>query len=277
MIVARFGGSPSSWAAAYQFPTTLMEDSWEIVRRPPIQQVGGAGGVFDYFSTTVAPPQYIVVHKKFALTAASSSAIDDARDTLVAATIKLGNDNLWWMDRDTSTTYWAHAKCTSFDCSESYQEKGRWLKKVELEFMCNEGLWYGGNIKTYTDTGISGSPSAHTVGTNAGNYPAMVIAGVTARGSTATGTTKINCQLASPGTISCDLTATIAQDSGFGVNSFTYSATNGAADAYANFAMSGPTRLCWLWLDPGSNIMNFTISSTTYDVGVSWYDTYVAI
>lgn len=274
MIVARFGGQ--NFAAAYEFPLSLVTDDWQGTRPPVVQKVSATAGVFDPFGGTNFPVAPVLVKKSFALVASSSSAIDDARDTLKAATyVHTTNDRLWFLDRDGSTKYWCYGKCVRFKASETYKEKGRFLKKVNLDFFCREGLWYGDTTQTYTDTGVSGISSFSL--TNSGNYPALVACAITARGSGATDITVDN-QSAVIGTIGVQFIGTVAINTAYGFSSTTYAAATAAGDAYANQTLTGNTsRVCWFWLEPGANTVVTESDSTTYDTSIIWEHTYVMV
>ena len=172
MRMTRFG---DAYGSAYTFTDVLMEDSWGSTRPPIAQAVSGASGVFDFYGANNFPISPVTATKKFALTATTSALIEDALITLRAATIAADRSKLWWLDRDEATVYWSWAKCVALNDADSYKEKGRWLKVVELTFFMSEGLWYGDTEQSWSETMVI---PASTVGravtglTNDGNVNA---------------------------------------------------------------------------------------------------------
>lgn len=269
MKIARFG---DTWAAAYAFGDRLMIDDWECTRLPVATQAAGAAGAFDFFGAYGSPPGPIIVNKKFTLNAATSAAIDDARDTLVDSVVSDDRSYLWLLDRDASTTYWTPAKCTRFKAGESAQEQGRWLKAIELEFFCPDGVWYGATDGSVSDV-MSNLPGAIAV-TNNGNYPALV------NFTVAAGVDNMNCIIrgSGGGAVASYWTwdGTVGATTGLVVNARTYECTNDGADDYAHLTV-GTGQVAWLWIPPGTYEIVTTDSSYIPDPAItaSWHHTYL--
>ena len=174
MRIARFG---DGWGGAYEFGLALMVDSWQSARPPKAAPVGGADGVFDFYGSDNFPVSPVTTTKKFAITAASSAAIEDALMLLRAATIAAGRSKLWWVDRDGVTTFWQWAKCTKLKTADSYANKGRWLMPVEATFYCSEGVWYSATQQQWSDAIVVPTSTVGTTVTgltNAGNVAALL-------------------------------------------------------------------------------------------------------
>lgn len=174
----RMTGFGDSYDSAYTFGLALMEDSWGSTRSNPLQPVSGADGAFRYYGKKSSPIMPVTAVKKFALTSSVSSAdIEDQLMELRAATIAKSYSILWWLDRDGSTVYWNYAECTGLKDADTYKEKGRWMKKVELTFQIESGVWYGQTQQSWSNTMVI---PASTVGraatglTNDGNVNAML-------------------------------------------------------------------------------------------------------
>jgi len=167
MIVERFG---DSYSTAYTFPKNKAVDRWGSTRPPLTTLVSGANGAFSFTGVNPYPIAPLTITKSFSLIAATSAAIDDARDSLIAATIAQPQGTLWLLDRDGTTTYRAYAQCVGVTAAESYQEGGKWVKDAEVSFQLNEGIFYSGatvvsdiqdhgTINTAQDTGFGGVQS----------------------------------------------------------------------------------------------------------------------
>lgn len=278
MKIARFGDD--TWAGSYVFGNALMEDTWASARPVLGAQAGGAGGVFDFHGSTSSPPVPLVARKKFALTAATSSAIEDALDTLRAWTIVKSNSRLtdlsrlWFLDRDGSTRYWMQAKCTKLNASESYRERGRWMKVVDVEFYCQEGLWYGESEQGYNSGLVTGELIDSI--TNAGNYLALVRILVEVDATSPAAMT--NCILINDlNGADWTFAGTVAIGDKLIVNANDYTVTNNLVAAYSDLTI-GTGQLAWWYLNEVvSNQFRATPTPLTvkHHVSAEWHNTYV--
>lgn len=273
MRIARFG---DTYAAGYVFGDALMEDEWQSTRPAVIVQTGGAAGAYDFYGSDNFPPAPVVARKKFALTAASSALLEDALITLRAATIAAERSKLWWLDRDGSTKYWSWAKCTLLKAVDTYQERGRWLKKVDIEFTCPEGLWYA-----ETD----GSAVGGVAVTNNGNVNALVKFTATCTVATLTFSTDmlLTIRVTSGGDIVNEVeiatdTRSLDADETITLNSRSYRVLYASADDYTNLTI-GSGQVAWLWIPSGTY---WVAAAASYDGGAgvmtynwSWRHTYI--
>lgn len=275
MIVSGFGAVYNT----YVFGLTRMEDSWKSVRSPVAQRVSGVAGAFDFFNSDGYPVSPVAVHKRFHLTATSAATLEDAMNTLRAATIVRGSGyasltKLWFLDRDLSTYLWISAKCTGLNTAESYREKGRWLKRVDLDFYCPEGLWYG---DTEIITNVTGTLPPLLQPENEGNHPAFLYVKVELSAGSWTSLAVNN----STNPHECDWT--YADAGGFDkviVNPTTYDVSAELASVpttnpYKNLTVG--SNLPWLWIGPGVNNINFAkVGAGTHSLTyILWKHTYI--
>lgn len=277
MRIARFG---DTYAGGYVFSTALMADSWQSMRPPIAQAVSGASGVFDYYGTNNYPIAAVMANKKFAITGTSSADLEDSLITLRAATIAADRSKLWWLDRDDSTNYWAWAKCTRLKTADTYKERGRWVKLVDIGFYMPEGVWYGATENSDSDS--IPAAASNRILTNSGNYNSLVQVTMTLGTTGGTWNGVINLTVGNIGwkyeTVSTNPLI---------VDARTYIVTEGGADGYSEFSYNDGTlpwipnaptvnQVAWLWMQPGSNTMRmYTVSGTGATVQFDWWDTYV--
>ena len=286
MRIARFG---DAYATAYTFSATLMDDSWQSMRPPIMQDVSGANGVFDYYGSNNYPINPVVASKKFAITGTSSADLEDSLITLRAATIATDRSKLWWLDRDNSTYYWAWAKCTRLNTSDTYKESGRWVKNVDIEFYMTEGVWYGAVENSESGTWTITHPSDTEIVevTNSGNIPALVAITLTPSGLAINPVgAQIRDGVSGTPYSQWQFNAAVTTGHVFICNARTYVCLNHAIDAYTSLDVGDATligsddidQVAWLWIPSGTH--NCYLKCETADdgsasFGIKWWDTYV--
>jgi len=288
MRIARFG---DTYAAAYTFGAALMDDNWQSDRPPVAQAVSGASGAFDYYGSNNYPIMPVTANKKFAITGTSSADLEDSLITLRAATIATDRSKLWWLDRDDSTKYWSWAKCTRLRAVDTYKEKGRWVKLVDIDFYMPEGIWYGETQNTENDSisiGGAYTGDATIAVTNSGNISALVyitlqpanVGMIQAAARVKTGATAVS---------QWNFTGGVSDGTYLVVDARTYICTNASADAYSGLAVGDATlidatdvdQVAWLWIPTGSYDLYIKVEgdtggsteSVTYTI--YWWHTYV--
>lgn len=279
MRIARFG---DTYAGGYVFSTALMADSWQSMRPPIAQAVSGASGFFDYYGTNNYPIAPVVASKKFGITGTSSADLEDSLITLRAATIATDRSKLWWLDRDNSTNYWAWAKCTRLKASDSYKERGRWVKNVDISFYMPEGIWYGASQNSDTFTFSGGTFADESISTS-GNLPALPTCTVTPSGANAT-TILVNIvDLSIAANISVwKFTDTVNDGDDLVVNAADYICTNNAVDAYSGLSIgydahnSFDPQIVFMHFSGVASTMNGTLTGANAgSCAVTWWDRYV--
>jgi len=289
MRIARIG---ATYASAYEFSTTLMDDSWSSSRPPVAQKVSGADGVFDYYGELGFPLAPVTATKKFAIVGTSAADLEDSLNTLRLNTITYFKNlqKLWWLDRDETTKYWSWAKTISLNTADSYKDKGRWLKPVTVQFYMPEGVWYAETVSTTTFGPITGPSSGFASTTYIGNYYAAVKATVNA--SNKVEAVSVQVSMSTGPTFSRTVTfddtggAGIAAGEELEIDSASFSALNDAAgtpfDAYDKISL--PTgQVTWLYFPPAiqPSALNAFVgasgitSGATLTIDFEWYNTYV--
>lgn len=270
MRIERFG---DTYSTAYTFDTYLMRDRWESSRPPIIQRVSGAGGAFDYYGSNNFPIAPFDARKRFAISASSEADIEDELDALRNNTIAAGRSNLWWLDRDGSTTYWTYAKCTELNTSDTYREKGKWLKNVDIEFECPEGVWYSSSAYSVCSWSVTPASEELTLSPS-GNIATGIRFSFIPDDGTMTAIT------ANANSVGWTFSGAVAQGDVLIVDSDLYVVTNNAADAYSDLAVTASNTL-WLALaqDSGGeltiDLSGITGTATTITASAFYWDTYV--
>lgn len=241
MIIAGFG---STWAGAYQFPSSDMADEWSQQRPVVSQRVNGLDGEFDHWGDEPFPLANATVTKRFALTGTAWADIETALTTLRAALQASTVENkLWALQRD-GTYRWAWAKV---DRVSAPDRVGQILHcPVEIVFSLREGLWYSESAHsdaftttgthTLTNNGKVRAPVKVTIAPAGANIVAFAVA-ATGQGWAWAGV------LSSPHSL-------IVDAGGF-------SCLNNGTDEFDLLTITDPFTF-WLYADPGTTTITIT-------------------
>jgi len=274
VIIARYG---ATWVSSYTFGTYQAADNWQAQLLPVTQQVGGAGGVFDFFGDEQYPPAPLSVTKAFTVRGSDYNDVDDEIDAARAWTLGYPSSyepKLFAHNRGdgatAATRIYTPAKCIAFKANEM---TGKYLtQRVEIKFYCPDGLWYGETEQLYDHTFSSGA-NTFTL-TNAGNYPALVNVWITPYTTNMTSCKVENLTYGGGANPEWTFTGTVLPSVTLRVNACTYHCANGFVEAYADLTL-GTGQIPWLWLWPGNNSIRVTANPTSYRVYAYWNDTYL--
>lgn len=207
------------------------------------------------------PEDYTITRSRSGYT-----VLDTVIDRLRLATIAVGKSKLWGEMRD-GTSIWCWAKCITLNVSSGISD--RLSTPVELEFFCQDGLWYGATAHEFVADGTTNNYNA----TQSGNYPAAVtVDAVNTSGSMSnvamwTGALRLNW--IGTATVGQHLIVTSRPNSVKvnGVGDFAGVTYYNGANDYDPWLTVNPTGTTYLQTGDGG----VTFTSVTF----TWYDTYL--
>ena len=254
----------------FEFPRAMMEDSWSTSRPAQTMRVAGAWGGYSLLGDSGYPLVPLTVKKSFLIVEDTSAEIDDSLIAWRGRTIAWQQDELKlvWKARGENATYWQYGHCTKFSAGESVRERGRWAKKVQIEFIVPSGFWYG---PSYTanpdawkyDNTITNSTNFGAVST--GNVPMPLKFTFTPTTGDITfdvGTSLVISSSVNGTLCSLDVGGrTLANGQSIVIDAMTYSVTFAGSDDYDNLT---PESLVWLYADNRtSDTITFSFSTSS--------------
>ncbi len=260
MIVSGYG---STWAGAYQFPSSAMADEWSHERAVISQRVNGLPGEFDHSGDDAFPVQAITVTKRFTITSTTWAGVETELELLRTALASAVETKLWATQRDGSHR-WAWAKVDRLSAPDRV---GQILHcPVEIVFSLREGLWYGETINSEVLT----STGAHVL-TNDGDTRAIVKVTVIPAGYVMLGfgVTATGQGWAWVGSLAATKSLII--------DAAAYAATNDGADVFDQVTPVDAFDF-WLYLEPGDNTLTITKNQNvlgTFSATFEYWDTYL--